>query len=192
MEKKPAMMDVMMMAIFLDSSSRYSLSRSFSSSISSSSSSSSSDSLSELSSSGSSMLSSLGLSILYWKKWTVWFCFSICYVCSIATFSRSFWRIASRSSSCFLEKLDFQLWDDFLFLSLCLGTIIFLWHLYFSFLSSFVSPASLLLLSSSPENPVNVWGFKTRKKDAICLFLFHIITNWYWGLDISKWRNNGT
>ena len=68
MEKKPAMMDVMMMAIFLDSSSRYSLSRSFSSSISSSSSSSSSDSLSELSSSGSSMLSSLGLSILYWKR----------------------------------------------------------------------------------------------------------------------------
>ena len=67
MEKKPATMDERMMAIFLESSSRYSLSRSFSSSTSSSSSSSSSSSLSELSSSGSSMLSSLGLSILYWK-----------------------------------------------------------------------------------------------------------------------------
>ena len=68
MEKNPAMMEVRMMAIFLESSSRYCLSRSFSSSISPSSSSSSEDSLSELSSSGSSMLSSLGLSILYQKS----------------------------------------------------------------------------------------------------------------------------
>ena len=71
----------------------------------------------------------------------------------------------------------------FHFTNLCHGTIIFLWHLYFSFLSSFVSPASLLLLSSSPENPVNVWGFKTRKKYSNCLF--HSILSWS---DMGAWH----
>ena len=162
MEKKPAMMDVMMMAIFLDSSSRYSLSRSFSSSISSSSSSSSSDSLSELSSSGSSMLSSLGLSILYWKRGSfdfvsfyslfVMFALLLPFLVvfdelppALLLVSLKSWTLSFEMTFCFFH-----------FTNLCLDTIIFLWHLYFSFLSSFVSPASLLLLSSSPENPVNV------------------------------------
>ena len=152
MEKKPATMDERMMAIFLESSSRYSLSRSFSSSTSSSSSSSSSSSLSELSSSGSSMLSSLGLSILYWK------------IGSDVEIFLFFYLFSQLLPNCLPLLLlfpgmvfNFGIHSAFLFKihkSRSLAS-----HLYFSFLSSFVSPASLLL-SSSPENPVNVLEYR--------------------------------
>ena len=95
------------------------------------------------------------------KKWIIWFCFSICYVCSIATFSRSFWRIASRSSSCFLEKLDFQLWDDFLFLSFHKSMS---WHdhlslapvLFFSLLFCKSSIAAVVIVTGKPRECLGI------------------------------------
>ena len=165
MEKRPPTREERMMAIFLESSSKYSLSFSLASSTSSSSS-SSSDSLEELSSSGSSMLSSLGLSILYWEDIVLWNYAILLFFCPKHTFSLSFWRIASRSSSCFLKNYTFIICNLANISATCIFLYFYnLWHcqylchLYFSFLSSFVSPASLLL-SSSPENPVNVFKYE--------------------------------